>query len=106
MATGLAVSLPLAKAHPDSVNLVTTPEVAVEGIARNLPDNDKAGREELAAQASDLLALLQPLADAAGSMPSGQVGRTTSSGCWRACAARRPQARSPASRAGGGARPG
>ena len=60
----LAVSLPLAKAHPDSVDLVTTPEVPVEGVARNLPDNDKAGREELAAQASDLLALLQPLADA------------------------------------------
>ena len=60
----LAVSLPLARAHPDSVDIVTSAELHVAGVARNLPADDKSGREELAAQASDLLALLQPLADA------------------------------------------
>ena len=60
----LAISLPLAKAHPDSVDLVTTPELHVEGVARNLPADDGPGREALAAEAGELLALLRPLAAA------------------------------------------
>ena len=60
----LAVSLPLAKAHPDSVDLVTTPVPHIEGVARNLPADDGPGREALAAEAGELLALLRPLAAA------------------------------------------
>ena len=41
----------------------------------NLPDDDKAGGEELGAQASDLLALLQPLADCRSARRSaGRLG--------------------------------
>jgi tetratricopeptide (TPR) repeat protein len=60
----LAISLPMATAYRDSVDLVTTPVVHLAGAARNLAGDDGTARAELAASMADLLPLLRSLAEA------------------------------------------